>query len=70
VSQQFATTKARPLEMWYVPSFLSTTTYCTSVLLAVVLLNSVSLYNFPDAGGNILFVTENKADCDAEIGKS
>ena len=43
---------------------------CTSVLLAVVLLNSVSLYNFPDAGGNILFVSENKADCDAEIGKS
>ena len=45
-------------------------TYCTSVLLAVVLFNSVSLYNFPDAGGNILFVSENKADCDAEIGKS
>ena len=60
-------------ETWYVQcnlSFLSTTTYCTSVLLAVVLFNSVSLYNFPDAGGNILFVSENKADCDAEIGKS
>jgi len=45
-------------------------TYCTSVLLAVVVLNSVSRYNFPDAGGNILFISENKADCDTEIGKS
>ena len=40
-------------------------TYCTSVLL-----NSVSLYNFPDAGGNILFVSEKEAGCDTEIGKS
>jgi len=32
--------------------------------------STVSMYNFPDAGGNILFVSENKADCDAEIGKS
>jgi len=45
-------------------------TYCTSVLLAVVLLISVSWYNFPDAGGNILFDSENKADCDTKIGKS
>ena len=42
-------------------------TYCTSVLLDVVLLNSVSLYNFPDAGGNILFISEHKADCDVYV---